>query len=54
MNKTMIAPLIALLALAVQTIFHVEVNDGLQADIGNAILTIITVYGVFKNHKKGE
>jgi uncharacterized membrane protein YfbV (UPF0208 family) len=52
MNKTIIAPIIAVLALVSQQVFHVELNDSVQSDIVNALLTAVTLYGIFKNHKK--
>jgi hypothetical protein len=58
MNKTIIAPLVGVLVIAVKLIFGIDINEDLQAQIidwfivGASLVT--TVYGIFKNHKKGE
>jgi uncharacterized membrane protein len=54
MKKTVIAPLIAVAAIAIQQLFHVEISEGIQNDVVNAIFTVVSVYGIFANHKKGE
>ena len=50
MNKTIILPLIALLALIVKNWFGIEIGSELQDSIAESIVTLIAVYGVFKNH----
>jgi uncharacterized membrane protein len=52
MNKTIIAPIIALAALLIKQTFHLELSDQVQDDVANAVLTVVTLYGIFKNHKK--
>lgn len=50
MNKTVILPLIALLAIIVKSWFNIEIGSELQDDIAETIVTLIALYGVFKNH----
>ena len=52
MNKTIILPLIALLALIVKNWFGIEIGSELQDSIAESIVTVIAIYGVFKNHSK--
>lgn len=56
MSKVVIAPIIAVLALAVQTIFSVtipeEVVNEVVVTVVNAGLLVTAIIGVFKNHKK--
>jgi hypothetical protein len=56
MYKTMIAPIIAALALVVQLIFGVTVGEELQNQvvdvIANGIFVGVVIYGIIKNHKK--
>ena len=56
MTKSMIAPLVSILALALGKIFGIEIGTDLQAQIVDAIITVVfvvsAVYGVFKNHKE--
>lgn len=58
MNKTMILPIVAVIALAVKAFTGIEVSAELQEQIatGIAILgaAVYAVYGVFKNHKKED
>lgn len=58
MTKSMIAPLVSILALALGKIFGIEIGTDLQAQIVDAIITVVfvvsAVYGVFKNHKEKE
>lgn len=54
-NKSAIAPIIAVLAIAVQLVFGVEIPEPLQTEITTAVVNItavgVAVYGIFKNHK---
>lgn len=56
MQKTIIAPLIALLMLLLQSVFHVNIPDGLAEQltfaIGELVAGGIVLYGIFKSHKK--
>jgi hypothetical protein len=52
MSKTIIAPIVTLLALVATNVFHVQIGTEVQDHIADAILTGITLYGVFANHKK--
>lgn len=56
--KTMIAPLVAIIALAIKGLLGIEVGEDLQAQItdwvATGIFVGITIYGVFKNHKKED
>jgi len=58
MNKTIIAPIVAIIALAVQFVLGIEIPDAVLNEvivtIGNVILVGATVVGVVKNHKKEE
>ena len=55
MAKTVIAPIIAFLAIAVQFIFGIEIPNELQEQIvyviGNAIALGTIVYGIVKDHR---
>lgn len=52
MSRTIIAPLIAVVALLVKNAFHIEIGTEDQATLVDAVLLGITLYGVIKNHKK--
>lgn len=52
MNKTIILPLIALIALIVKNWFGIEIGTELQDNIAASIMTLIALYGVFKDHSK--
>lgn len=56
MYKTTIAPIVAVLAMAVQLIFGVEIPESLVNEVvvvvSNAIAVFVVIYGIFKNHKK--
>lgn len=55
MNKTIIAPLLGLVCLMIQAIFHVDITGDVQSQIidtiGVVVSTAVTLYGIFKNHK---
>ena len=56
MGKTVIAPIIAVLALAVQAIFGVtipeEILNEVVMTVVNAGLLVTAIIGVFKNYKE--
>lgn len=52
MNKTVIAPLVTLLALLIKSAFHIELSNELQDGLVTGLLAVYTAYGVWKNHKK--
>lgn len=52
MSRTVIAPIIALVALLVKSAFGIEVGDELQNQITDAVLLGVTLYGIITNHKK--
>lgn len=52
MNKTIILPLIALLALVLKNWFGIEIGTEIQDNIAESIVTLIALYGVFKDHTK--
>lgn len=56
MKKTIIAPIIAVLVLFVQSVFHVDVPDTLVAQITDWVVIggslVLSVVGIFKNHHK--
>jgi hypothetical protein len=58
MTKTMIAPIVAVVALFVKAVFNVEIPETVQADIATYIVggvaLVTTVIGIWKNHRKGE
>ena len=53
--KTIVVPIISVIALALQIVFGVEIDEGVVNDvavaIGNIIAVGFVVYGIFKNHK---
>lgn len=55
-TRTMLAPIVAVLAMAVQLLFDIKITEELQNQIVdvifNASLVVVAVYGVFKNHQK--
>lgn len=55
-NKSIIAPLVAVVSYIVATIFHVELPKDVQGQITDIIVQVAfigsLVYGIFKNHKK--
>ena len=56
MFKSIVAPIVAVVFLAVQGIFGVSVSEELQNEvvgiISNLIAVAVTLYGVFTNTKK--
>lgn len=55
-SKSMILPIIAVLAFFIQTVFHINISLELQNEfadiIVNAVLLVGAVVGVVKNHQK--
>lgn len=53
-EKTTILPIISLVALVIQAIFHKEISIDLQNQIAEIAVNIFfvgfTLYGIFKNH----
>lgn len=56
MHKTIIAPIVAVLAMAIQLIFGVEIPESLVNEIvitvSNVVAVVVAVYGIFKNYQK--
>lgn len=56
MSKTMIAPLVALLAVALKLAFGIDLSEELQAQIidvtGSVIALVLILIGIVKNHNK--
>lgn len=55
MNKTVIAPIVALVLYILKVTFNIEIGKGEEAQIVDGIYGIVTfgaiIYGIFKNHK---
>lgn len=58
MFKTTIAPIVAVVFLAIQGIFGISISEELQneviAVISNVVAVAVTLYGVFKSNEKGN
>lgn len=54
MSKTAIAPFVALGALVIKSVLHIELSSDIQDGIVVGILAVFSAYGVWKNHKKEE
>jgi uncharacterized membrane protein len=58
MNKAVIAPIVAVLALGVQAAFGVHIPENIinetAAFIGNGIILVTAIIGVFKNYNKDK
>lgn len=56
MTKSMLLPIISILAFAIKSLFHIELSQDLQSQIAQWILGGIllgtNVWGIVKNHKK--
>jgi hypothetical protein len=56
MTKSMIAPIVAVIAIAIKAITGVEISGEIQEQIVTGIFVLgaagYAVYGIFKNHKK--
>ncbi len=58
MYKTVVAPIIATIAIAAQLIFKIDISEEVQNQVVEALVNIIAVgailYGIIKNHKREE
>lgn len=54
MNKQVILPIIAVIALAIKNIAGVQMDDHAQNLIADLILSIVSLYGVFVEPKKPD
>lgn len=56
--KSVVAPIIAVIAIALQLVFGVEIPEELQNNITDAIINIVlvgtVVYGIITNHTKNK
>jgi uncharacterized membrane protein len=56
MTKSMILPILAVLALLVKTVFHIDIPSDTLDNIAQAIiavtLVVVNIHGIIKNHKK--
>ena len=56
MSKTIIIPIVSTLALLAKLVFKVDISEDLQqqlVDVSSSVILVgVTVWGVFKNHKK--
>ena len=56
MQKTVIAPIIGLIVVGVESIFHVQISDAIKNEVVDVVVNVAAVgaafYGIFKNHKK--
>ena len=57
-TKSMIVPIVAVLALAVQAIFGISVDEATQTQIVDTIVSVVavglTIKGIIENHIKEE
>ena len=58
MYKTIIAPIVATIAIVAQLIFGVDIGEEVQSQIVEALVNVIAVgvilYGIVKNHKRED
>lgn len=58
MYKTIIAPIIATIAIVVQLLFGIDISEEVQSQVVEALVNVIAVgailYGIIKNHKREE
>jgi hypothetical protein len=56
MTKSMIAPIVAVIAIAVKAITGVEISGEIQEQIVTGVVILgaagYSIYGIIKNHKK--
>jgi hypothetical protein len=52
MTKTMILPVISAVALLLKSIFHTDIGSDEQNAVADLVLTGVTLWGIYKNHKK--
>ena len=58
MYKTIVAPIVATIAIVAQLIFGVDIGEEVQSQIVEALVNVIAVgailYGIIKNHKRED
>jgi hypothetical protein len=58
MSKTVILPIIALIALAIQAVTGKQIDQDVQNHVADAVVILVTfvvsVIGIFKNFKKDK
>jgi hypothetical protein len=56
MTKTMIAPIVAVIAIAIKALLGIEISAEIQEQIVTGVVILgaagYSVYGIIKNHKK--
>jgi hypothetical protein len=56
MNKTIILPIIAVIALIIEAVTGQKIDKATQDDVANGLTILVTagvtIWGIFKNHKK--
>lgn len=56
LEKTAVLPVVSLVAIGVQVIFHEEIPAGVQDSVATLIVDAVAVvgliYGIIKNHQK--
>lgn len=52
MEKTQILPIVSVIALLLQSVFHIQMTDALANDITNFVLVSFSIYGIIKDHHK--
>lgn len=53
-NKAIILPILAMVSLALKSIWHVELSDKDMDTIANGILSLVALAGIFMHPKKKE
>lgn len=58
MYKSVIAPIVAVIVLALQALFGIEIPDEVVNEfvvaLGNFIAVVLVILGIFKNYKKDD
>jgi hypothetical protein len=58
LNKTIIAPMIAVLCFVFTSISHINIDADIQeklvTGVSTLVLAVVSIYGIVKNHKKVE
>mgnify|MGYP000897930165 FL=1 len=58
MYKTIVAPIVATIAIVAQLIFGVDIGEEVQSQIVEALVNVIAVgailYGIITNHKRED
>lgn len=54
MNKTIILPILTTLGLVVSVFTGKEIDEVTIDQVATGIMAIVTIWGVFKNHKKED